>query len=70
MTGAGIGIMSRLAVTEEIKRGEVKVVKLCEGTIDRSFWILRNKAKFQTKTVNRFCTFFLSQMNGLDLPNT
>ena len=70
MTGAGIGIMSRLAVTEEIKRGEVKVVKLCEGTIDRSFWILRNKAKFQTKTVNRFCAFFLSQMNGLDMPNT
>ena len=66
MTGAGLGIMSRLAVTEEIKRGEVRVVQLCEGTIDRSFWILRNKAKFQTKTVNRFCAFFLSQMSGQD----
>ena len=64
MAGAGLGIMSRLAVLDEIARGEIKVVPLCEGTIDRSFWILRNKAKFQTKTVNRFCAFFLSQMNG------
>ena len=65
IAGAGLGIMSRLAVLEEIERGEIEVVPLCEGTIDRNFWVLRNKAKFQTKTVNRFCAFFLNQMNGV-----
>jgi len=64
MTGAGLGIMSRLAVDGEVRRDEIVVVPLREGTIDRNFWILRNKAKFQTKTVNRFCTFFMEQVNS------
>lgn len=64
MAGAGIGIMSRLAVADEIKRGELQAVTLREGTIDRNFWLLRNKAKFQTKTVNRFCDFFMEQVNS------
>ncbi len=64
MAGSGLGIMSRLAVSDEIKRGEICVMPLCEGTIDRNFWMLRNKAKFQTKTVNKFCAFFLEQVGG------
>ena len=69
MAGSVLGIMSRLAVNDEIKRGEVCVMPLCEGTIDRNFWMLRNKAKFQTKTVNKFCAFFLEQVSIMDHVN-
>ena len=69
IAGAGLGIMSRLAVNDEIRRREISVVPICEGTIDRNFWLLRNKAKFQTKTVNRFCAFFLEQVSILEHVN-
>ena len=60
--GVGLGVMSNLAVINEVKRQEVKVVSLHEGSISRSFRMLRNKGKFQTKAVERFCSFFLEQI--------
>ena len=62
MEGVGYGVMSRLAVLNELKRGELKVIPLCEGTIDRHFLMLRNKGKFQTRAVEKFCSFFLAQV--------
>lgn len=59
--GVGLGVMSRLAVTSELEREELKTVLLREGTIDRSFRMLRNKGKFQTKAGEKFCAFFLEQ---------
>ena len=63
MAGVGLGVMSHLAVAREIERNEMKVLPLCEGTIDRSFRMLRNKGKFQTRTVEKFCAFFREQVN-------
>ena len=64
MAGVGLGVMSRLAVASEIDRDELKVIPLKEGTIDRSFRMLRNKGKFQTKAVEKFCSFFLEQVQS------
>jgi LysR family transcriptional regulator, transcriptional activator of the cysJI operon len=64
MAGVGLGVMSRLAVLNELKRGELKVTTLREGTIDRRFRMLRNKGKFQTKAVEKFCAFFLEQIQA------
>jgi LysR family transcriptional regulator, transcriptional activator of the cysJI operon len=60
--GVGLGVMSYLAVTEEIERGELKIVPLREGTIERDFRVLRNRGKFQTRAVEKFCSFFLEQV--------
>jgi len=62
MSEVGLGVMSRLAAISEIERGELKELHICEGTIDRSFWMLRNRGKFQTKAVEKFCSFFLEHM--------
>jgi len=59
MAGVGLGVMSRLAVVSELERGELKMLPICEGTIDRSFRMLRNRGKFQTKAVEKFCSFFV-----------
>ena len=60
--GVGLGVMSRLAVAAEVEREELKIIQLREGSIDRSFRMLRNKGKFQTKAVEKFCSFFLEQV--------
>lgn len=59
--GVGLGVMSRLAVASELEREELTVINLHEGTIDRNFRMLRNKGKFQTKAMEKFCSFFLEQ---------
>ncbi len=64
MAGVGLGVMSRLAVNKEIERNELKVLPLCEGAIDRRFRMLRNKGKFQTKAMEKFCSFVLEQVQG------
>ena len=61
MSGVGLGVMSRLAVNGELERGELKILTLCEGAIDRDFRMLRNRSKFQTKAVEKFCSFFIEQ---------
>lgn len=55
----GLGITSKLAVNKEIEHGKLKVIQLCEGSIHRKFWMLRNKSKYETRTVERFCSFLL-----------
>ena len=61
--GVGMGVMSRLAIHEEVERGALQVLPISEGSIDRNFRMLRNKGKFQTKAVEKFCSFFLEQVN-------
>ena len=58
ISGVGLGVMSKLAVIGEVKRKELKILSLSEGTIDRDFRMLRNRGKFQTKAVEKFCSFF------------
>jgi DNA-binding transcriptional LysR family regulator len=55
--GLGLGVMTYLAVEEAVSRGELTVISLEEGTIDRDFIMLYHKAKFQTRAAGKFCAF-------------
>ena len=57
--GLGITAISRLAVADEIERGEVGVVALEEGSIDRPFTMLYHREKFCTRAVETFRRFVL-----------
>ena len=60
--GFGIAAVSRLAVVEEIKREQVRVISLAEGLIERGFALLHNKEKFQTKAVDKFIFYFIEKV--------
>lgn len=60
--GFGIAVVSRLAVAEEIKREQVRVISLTEGLIERGFALLHNKEKFQTKAVDKFIAYFIEKV--------
>lgn len=60
----GLGVTSKLAVSNEIENGKLKIIQLCEGSIHSKFWMLRNKSKYETRTVERFCSFLLTQLRA------
>lgn len=61
-SGVGITAVSRLAVEQEIQRGEVRVIPLQEGPIERAFAMISHKEKFKTRVVDRFMKFFAETM--------
>lgn len=63
--GLGIAAISRLAVADEIERGELAVVPLAEGSIRRHFTMLRHREKFQTIAVERFSDFVLQMVDTI-----
>lgn len=60
--GLGLGVVSCLAVEAEVSRGELVVVPISEGTIDRNFTILQNRGKFQTRAGEIFGKFIMENM--------
>ena len=55
--GIGLGVMSCLAVANEVKRGELAIIDLQEGAIKRNFTMLCHRDKFQTLAVEKFSAF-------------
>jgi len=43
MAGAGIGMVSRLAVTPEVQEGRLRIVSVCDLQVERQFGIIRHK---------------------------
>ncbi|EGO65652.1 selenium metabolism-associated LysR family transcriptional regulator [Acetonema longum] len=60
--GVGITAVSRLAVEQEIQRGEVRIIPLQEGPVERAFAMISHKEKFKTRVVDRFMKFFTETM--------
>ncbi len=60
-SGIGLGVMSYLAVVNEIKRGELIVIDLAEGAITRSFTMLCHRDKFQTLAIEKFSAFIIKK---------
>jgi DNA-binding transcriptional LysR family regulator len=60
--GIGLGVMSYLAVVNEVKRGELIVVPIQEGAIERDFTMLYHREKFQTLAVEKFSAFITKQV--------
>lgn len=55
--GLGIAAISRLAVAKEIERGELGIILISEGPIERNFTMLSHREKFKTSAVERFSEF-------------
>lgn len=55
--GMGMGALSRLAVAAEVQRGELQLVPLREGKIERSFTMLCHRERFVTSAVEKFAAF-------------
>lgn len=59
--GLGIAAISQLSVADEIRHGELSIISLAEGAIERKFTMLRHREKFQTSAVERFSKFVLER---------
>lgn len=59
--GLGIAAISKLSVADEIRHGELAVIALAEGSLERKFTMLRHREKFQTSAVERFSQFVLEK---------
>lgn len=53
----GIGCISKLAVIDSVKRGELNLLKLDKGEISRDLVFLIHKDKYITNAMNEFITF-------------
>ena len=58
-----ITCLSKVAVENELKRGELFEVKLVNLKIDRSFYLIYHKNKYQTKLFSEFKNFVHTQTN-------
>lgn len=56
-SGIGLGVMSYLTVINEIKRGELIILDLAEGAIERNFTMLCHRDTFQTLAIEKFSAF-------------
>lgn len=59
--GMGIAAISRLAVENAIKYGELSVIPLEEGAIERKFTMLYCKERFQTCAVEKFISYVMER---------
>jgi DNA-binding transcriptional LysR family regulator len=60
--GCGLGVVSCLAVGNELKCGELAVVPIQEGVIARKFTLIYHRDKFQTLAVEKFISFMKKNM--------
>jgi len=59
--GMGIAAISRLTVENAIKYGELSVIPLEEGVIERKFTMLYRKERFQTCAVEEFISYVMEK---------
>lgn len=59
--GMGIAAISRLTVEQEIRRGELKVIPLKEGVIERKYTMVYHKERFQTRAVEMFISHVMEK---------
>lgn len=55
--GLGIAAISQLSVADEIRHGELSVISLAEGSLERKFTMLRHRERFQTSAIECFIQF-------------
>lgn len=60
--GMGLGVISCLAVENEVDRGELVILPLTEGRIERNFTMLYHREKFQIKAVKKFSEYVLETL--------
>ncbi|MBC9784559.1 LysR family transcriptional regulator [Heliobacterium chlorum] len=60
--GLGISVISKLAVTDEVCRGDLELLPVREGPILRSFTMFYHKEKFTTLAVDRFLAFVAEKL--------
>ena len=67
-SGAGIGILSRQAVVDEVRCGTLATVSIQDHQIVRPFYIVQRKSRKFTRATAAFHTFLLTSLkkNGLD----
>ena len=59
-----ITCLSKVAVANELKRGELFEVKLVNLKIDRSFYLIYHKSKYQSRLFKEFKQFVHAQMSA------
>ena len=59
--GMGIAAISRLTVENAIKYGELSVIPVEEGVIERKFTMLYRKERFQTCAVEKFISYVMEK---------
>lgn len=59
--GMGIAAISRLTVENAIKYGELSVIPLEEGVIERKFTMVYCKERFQTRAVEKFISYVMEK---------
>ena len=59
--GMGIAAISRLTVENAIKYGELSVIPLEEGVIERKFTMIYCKERFQTCAVEKFISYVMEK---------
>jgi len=59
--GMGIAAISRLTVQNAIKYGELSVIPLEEGVIERKFTMIYCKERFQTYAVEKFISYVMEK---------
>ena len=57
--GLGIAPISSLAVADEVRRGEFRILPLAEGQVTRNFMVITNRDKFKTYTTEKFLDFVI-----------
>lgn len=62
--GLGIAPISSLAVADEVRRGEFRILPLAEGRVTRNFMIITNREKFKTYTTEKFLDFVMLPLSG------
>ena len=55
----GIAAISRLAVENAIKHGELSVIPLQDGAIERKFTMLYHRDRFRTCAVEKFISYIM-----------
>lgn len=60
--GMGIAAISRLTVENAIKHGELSIIPLEEGVIERMFTMIYCKGRFQTCAVEKFISYFMGKV--------
>jgi DNA-binding transcriptional LysR family regulator len=63
--GLGVAAISCLAVAEDFKKGDIRIINLIEGNIERTFTMLVHRDKFQTTAVVKFREFALEETIAL-----
>ena len=61
-SSVGISILSTIAVTEELKTGSLKALKIKELSLKRSFYLTRHKHRSASPLCNAFIAFLKQEL--------